>query len=405
MSNRFQFIDGLRGYAACQVVLLHYCSAFLPVIARVGHTSHYAWEASVSRSAWFVLIDGYSAVYLFFVMSGFVLAPSFMGSAQGGAGLAFKRFTRLYVPVLAASLLAWLLLQLLPQTRTQALGYSLSDWLAGLGHNPLTVLALAKDILLGSMLMGYNGLSVFDAAAHLMPAALAPGPVGAALNTPTWTLHVEFWGSMLVLALALLWRSVDRRLFWAVFASLVLLAGSSHYSLFLLGFLLFHTYSAVSSHIVTKGLGAWLIVVGMFTCVVKDLSLLSVALAALRRITWMDAASDFHWQSQVGAALVFIGVLLNKPAQSWLASPLAQWLGKLSFSIYLLHFPVLLTAGCAVFAWWPGSYAAACLLSALVGIAATLLLATLFEQYVDRPAVAWSRQLTTGMRRLNPRPQ
>jgi peptidoglycan/LPS O-acetylase OafA/YrhL len=126
MANRFEFIDGLRGIAACQVVLLHYCAAFLPTMARVGGSPHYAWESSITRSPFFFLIDGYSAVYLFFIMSGFVLAPSFIHCPKGSAALAFKRFTRLFIPVLAASFLALALLLLLPGAKTGALGYSKS---------------------------------------------------------------------------------------------------------------------------------------------------------------------------------------------------------------------------------------------------------------------------------------
>ena len=56
MANRFKFIDGLRGIAACQVVLLHYCAAFLPTMARVGGSPHYAWEWSITRSPFFVVL-------------------------------------------------------------------------------------------------------------------------------------------------------------------------------------------------------------------------------------------------------------------------------------------------------------------------------------------------------------
>ncbi len=76
--RRTAFIHGLRRLAALQVVLLQYCSTFLPFAARTGTSHHYGWEATVAPSPLFFLIDGYSAVSLFFLMNGFVLAPSFM---------------------------------------------------------------------------------------------------------------------------------------------------------------------------------------------------------------------------------------------------------------------------------------------------------------------------------------
>ena len=60
MANRFEFIDGLRGIAACQVVLLHYCAAFLPTMARVGGSPHYAWESSITRSPFFVVLHKFA---------------------------------------------------------------------------------------------------------------------------------------------------------------------------------------------------------------------------------------------------------------------------------------------------------------------------------------------------------
>jgi peptidoglycan/LPS O-acetylase OafA/YrhL len=204
---------------------------------------------------------------------------------------------------------------------------------------------------------------------------------------------------MLVLALTMLWRSLERRVFWTVFAGVVLVAGSSHFSLFLFGFFLFHAYSSTKSdkaNPLHAGIGALLIMAGLYVCTVKNTALLSATLGTLSHLTWMDASSNFQWQSQVGAMLVFSGVLLTVPAQNWLTRPLAQWLGQVSFSVYLLHFPIMMTVGCAVFAWLPSSYALACALSAFVGIVLTFLLAALFEKFVDRPSVRWSKQLGGG---------
>ena len=325
-----------------------------------------------------------------------MLAPSFMHSGKGLASLAIKRFVRLGIPVLIASLLALVLLLLLPNSRAHVSMLSRSAWLAALGLNPLTAVALTKDILLSAMVIGYEGSSVFASLANILPPAMLPTSIGLALNAPSWTLHVEFWGSMLVLAFSVLWRSLNKWLFWALYASAVLLLGSNHFNLFLFGFLLFHVYAnnTIQGKPWHAGIGVALIVMGMYVCVVKDVTIVSLALEILHLVSWFDALSNFHWQSQVGAMSVFCGVLLSASAQSWFANPLAQWLGKVSFSVYLLHFPILITVGCAVFLLLPGSYALACLASALAGATMTFVLASLFEKYVDRRAVRWSKQLS-----------
>lgn len=387
---KLAFIEGMRGIAACQVILLHYCAALLPVLARVGGGSHFEWEQALARSPLFALIDGYSAVYLFFVMSGFVLAGSFLRTPRRFHLLAAKRMLRLFVPVAAAFLVGVLLLAALPQARTAALRYAGSDWLAALGHNPMTAAALLRDGLLHSMLVGYQGSSIFAGAA---------APIATAINAPTWTLHAEFWGSMLVLALAQAYRRLPPALFWCGFAVVAVLLGTSHFSLFLLGFFLYTRHQALlaaSGRAALLG-GALLFALGLAICVAKDIGALTAIDAGARALGLYSAQSDFHWQSQSGAALMFTGALLCAPLRRWFGSAPAQWLGKLSFSVYLLHFPILLSVGCLVFALLaPTSYALAVLVALVAGVALTFAAAVLFERQVDRRAVAWSRRIGAG---------
>ena len=387
---KLAFIEGMRGVAACQVILLHYCAALLPVMARVGGAGHFAWEQALSRSPLFALIDGSSAVYLFFIMSGFVLAGSFLRTPHALPLLAAKRLLRLFVPVALAFLIGVLLMAALPQARAAALQYSGSDWLAALGHNPMTDAALLRDALLHSMLIGYQGSSIFAGAA---------APIATAVNAPTWTLHAEFWGSMLVLVLAGAYRQLPRPLFWGGFAALAVLLGTSHFSLFLLGFFLYTRHPALlAAHgpMATLG-GALLCTFGLAVCVAKDSAALAAVDVAVRALGLPAAESDFHWQSQAGAALMFVGVLLCAPLRRWFGSAPTQWLGRLSFSVYLLHFPILLTVGCLVFARLaPTSYALAVLAALGAGVALTFACAVLFERQVDRRAVAWSLVVGAG---------
>lgn len=387
---KLAFIEGMRGIAACQVILLHYCAAFLPALARVGGASHFAWEQALARSPLFVLIDGYSAVYLFFVMSGFVLAGSFLRTPRRFHLLAAKRLLRLFVPVAAAFLVGVLLLAALPQARAAALQYAGSDWLAALGHNPMTGAALLRDGLLHSMLVGYQGSSIFAGAA---------APIATAINAPTWTLHAEFWGSMLVLALAQAYRRLPPPLFWCGFAALAMALGTSHFSLFLLGFFLYarhQTLLAARGQAALFG-GAMLFALGLAICVMKDIGALSAIDAGAHALGLSSAQSDFHWQSQAGAALMFTGAMLCAPLRRWFGSAPAQWLGKLSFSVYLLHFPILLSVGCLVFALLaPTSYALAVLAALGAGVTLTFAAAVMFERQVDRRAVAWSRRIGAG---------
>ena len=58
-STRLQYLEGVRGIAAMQVVLLHFVTGFLP------ETAQHAWPPLR------VLFDGHTAVYVFFLLRHF----------------------------------------------------------------------------------------------------------------------------------------------------------------------------------------------------------------------------------------------------------------------------------------------------------------------------------------------
>src|ERR1700679_3905329 len=99
--NKVEYLEGLRGIAAMQVVLFHFVAAFLPN------------AAEHAAPALHILWDGHTAVYVSFLISGMVLTPSF---ARGGAWprQAAKRLVRLGIPVAAAAVVALVLIAMMP---------------------------------------------------------------------------------------------------------------------------------------------------------------------------------------------------------------------------------------------------------------------------------------------------
>jgi hypothetical protein len=74
MTTRVRYLEGLRGIAALQVVLLHFVTAFAPNAAE---------HAPAPLP---VLFDGHTAVYVFFLISGAVLTPSFARRSLAQSG-------------------------------------------------------------------------------------------------------------------------------------------------------------------------------------------------------------------------------------------------------------------------------------------------------------------------------
>ncbi len=182
VNERVRYLEGLRGVSAVQVVLLHFFTAFLP-----GAVDH-AWPPLR------VAFDGHTAVYVFFLISGAVLTGSF---ARGGAwpGQVLKRLLRLGVPVAAAAVFALMLVAALPQAHRQAAVVSGSAWLAMDSSGAPTVSHLVREIGLDSLVLGYREYTLFAPLAGYLPT------LDHSLDAPFWSLHLELYGSFLVLGL------------------------------------------------------------------------------------------------------------------------------------------------------------------------------------------------------------
>jgi hypothetical protein len=108
------------------------------------------------------------------------------------------------------------------------------------------------------------------------------------------------------------------------------------------------------------------------------------------------ATDVFHFKAMLAEIFVFTGVAMLPGLQRLLALPVARRAGKLSFSLYLIHFPVLFTLVSALFLRLHTimAYGAAVALCTLIGGAVSVSLAVLFEAWVDSPAILLSRAIT-----------
>jgi peptidoglycan/LPS O-acetylase OafA/YrhL len=223
---------------------------------------------------------------------------------------------------------------------------------------------------------------------------------------PLWTLHVEFWGSMLVLALASAHRRLGARGFGIVLALVLVFTGSSQYSLFVVGFVLHllwrHRPAPDASR--PELLTVPLIMVGVVLTTLPALPGMEGLLWLMRKLSVLRAQNATVLQSQLGAILIFVCVVRSAQARRWLSAAPLAWLGRLSFSIYLLHFAVMALIGSRTFlALSAHGYLFAGLISLVVGTAITFGLAIGFEKLIDQPAIKLATRVAGGPARRNAR--
>jgi peptidoglycan/LPS O-acetylase OafA/YrhL len=370
---KIQHLEGLRGIAAVQVVLLHFVTGFLPDTAE-----HAAPPLPV-------LWDGHTAVYVFFLISGAVLTPSF---ARGGSWprQVAKRVVRLGLPIAAAAIIALALLAAAPNAHLVAARLTGSGWLAMDSSAATTMTHLVRETTLDSLVLGYREYTLFTPIAGRLPL------LEHALNAPSWSLHLELYGSLLLLGLVLLRARAPRAHFAAVILCAILF-GTHPMFLFVFG----HFCANLVGRPPRPVIGAGLIALGLAMSASKNWAFLETVRVAIANLAPASAPNLFQFQCQLAAVALFTGVLLSPVAQ-WLLA-FCKGLGRLSFSIYLLHFPILFTLGCA------GFIRLAAMVSDPLAVAITFLgfamvvwlTAEGFERWVDRPTVLLSR-------RIDPRP-
>jgi peptidoglycan/LPS O-acetylase OafA/YrhL len=388
---RIRWLDGLRGVAALQVLLLHYATAFLPGLGLPDPSlSHYRWEPIVADTPLYVVLNGNVSVDLFFLLSGTALSLSFARHPFAFARSALRRVIRLGIPMAAATLLAALLFSLWPDAHRTASRLTGSvTWLGSLAPTGVTVPLVLHQITLEGMLAGFRDTS-------LLPGWVADGlGLGLrqdALNAPLWTLHIEFAGSLIVLVLVMLRAAAPRWLHGVVCAGLLAAFATTPLLLFVIGHL--------AAPIIVRGVaGRWRWIGA--ACLAGGITLASgqcfdwvgSVLTVLPQPPTGPATGPLPLQFMISALGIFLGITLLSPVQRWLTLALPRWLGRLSFSLYLVHFPVLFTVISVLFLHLQPvmDYGAAIVLCMGAGAGVSLGLAALFARWVDGPAIRLSR--------------
>src|ERR1700710_1232046 len=126
---RIGYLESIRGLAAVQVLLLHFLAAFAPDLVyslpAAGAVAGY-----VHLSPLYFLYDGYSAVYIFFALSGYVLTRSFEKHLARPSSQVLARIGRRGLPAVAATLVAGAVMLIFGRPNVEAGDLSGSVWFA-----------------------------------------------------------------------------------------------------------------------------------------------------------------------------------------------------------------------------------------------------------------------------------
>ena len=383
--QRLAYIDTLRGLASIQVLLSHAMLAFFTGTAMASPSSG-TLIGYLAASPLFFVIDGASAVCIFFVLSGYVLTPLFTKSRATNGAIVGSRFLRLGIPALAACGFSVILFRVFGGYNKTAGALAGLQWLAD-GWRPSASLWFIKDALINGIILGFQGSSLTQWFG--MPAG-ALSPLADSYVAPLWTLSVEFYGSILVLLLA---RSRSRVL---LLLAMVILS-RTYLFCFLTGHIAARLDLGGKRIVVPWPAAALAILIGLGICSAghfwRPEPMVSFCAWSAQILPPCPLSGTDYLMRVYGATLFTIGVMQCSPIRRILGHRYLSMLGQLSFPIYLTHWPIIFGFGSFVLvgsAPWVGVLPAR-VFALAASIVLSIVAATYFES-VDTIALRVSRQ-------------
>jgi peptidoglycan/LPS O-acetylase OafA/YrhL len=312
-AERLSVLDGLRGWAALSVVIFHLTWECFGVLFPPLRNVPLA-----------VVANGNMAVALFLMVSGYVLTLRGWRNADkaGVRRSVLKRYFRLTIPIFVSVMLFWVILALgLGAGPAAGVIVERADWLSKFGHLDPNVMQAA--------VFGLAGV-------YLGTTADSFGPF-------LWTMTIELWGSYVVLGLC--YFELPR--VWA------------YVPMVLLTLLALWLHAAPYFPLASCYLGGSLVALMTKDGIVRTGSPGSIeSLVATAMFAFSLLAAGLAQYYQLGQGLVvpfamigFTAALRSGPVSRFLALPVSQWLGRISFPLYLLQILVIVTLTSWLIIW------------------------------------------------------
>ncbi|EOA84804.1 uncharacterized protein SETTUDRAFT_163634 [Exserohilum turcica Et28A] len=329
----------LRGVASFMVVCGHLCTAFVPWLHRPAadpKTAPHLFQLPFFRLA----VGGRSAVALFFLVTGYVNSIGPISKSRAGnydaafhaiARSALARSGRLILPTMIATIISWFMAQTNAYHMTKHVD---AQWIRQGWHRQEPSLWMALTSLFKAQVETWTiGWDEYDGT--------------------QWTLHLFLQGAFLVYTTMLatvLVRPKARFIIYAVMYAYFwqvgkeITVGSIEGLNIVTGMFvaeLHNHYKDSATSVLPAPIPAIMIVCGMFMAGFPQ--------EAFGNARWSDTMSKImlsltaektdirrYWD-HLGAATVLLGIFFSRNARKLLTSPVFNFLGRVSFPVYLIH--------------------------------------------------------------------
>ncbi|HDR7784620.1 MULTISPECIES: acyltransferase family protein [Bacillus] len=364
MSKRIKELDSIRGLAALTVVFGHFC-LMLPSLPN-----------SIKFSPLRFLWAGGEAVIVFYVLSGFVLSMALYHSKTNYWGYLIKRFVRIYIPYYFWIIITFVLFILFSSYEV----VGLRDWFYDRWQGSITKLDILNHFVLLNNFFTENYNPVIWSLAQEMRISIVFPLLFLLFYKLNWKKTILFALSFSFISVFLNMLHIGKAEgFYNGYADTL------HFtSMFMVGMLLFKykeklIYSYRNMKKFKKG---FLIALGII------LYLYSILIYGFSRNDTTFLLKD--WGVVMGVSIFIIMAMSNLKVKAFLNKNVFVYLGEISYSIYLCHFPIMMVLFKLLYTKIPIFF----LLT--LCIAMTLLFSIISYHLIEKKCINWAKQRTTN---------
>lgn len=372
MSQRISYLDGLRGILAVIVFLHHFLYIYYPELIFGGDYASFTSSGAFGSLKLFaltpisILYNPGFAIHFFFLLSGYVQTQHYYqtGSIAGLQRSLLKRYFRLALPTLAVVLFVFCAHKFLLIHKELIADNALNEgWLKSMLPNTLSFQQLFKEGLLSCFQHNSRYYQVL------------------------WTMPTELANSYLVLLLALSLGTIKHQSKLLVALMLIqFFVLEEYYSVaFVLGMLLakLNAQNSTFKNIFCKPQAKLLcLVIGLYFGSYPFTGYQgAVANSIYAPISFFESYPHII-SYLIGCTFMFLFLLQAPKLQVLLSKKPFQFLGRISFMLYLLHFLLLLTITPLI-----NHATNNLLLTLIISIGCTIAISWLFTKLLDEPVI------------------
>lgn len=362
--NKLHSAESLRGLACLAVVFSHLLGVFYPQLHNFAPSTlpKFEWIEWIHNSPFAFFYSGTGAVFVFFVLSGYVLTLSTFRAKNQTQRLKeslIKRYPRLAIPAIASCILMWLALHINVDVSHT------SEWFQSIKIEPHFLDAVYVGAI-GSFFFGEQNY-----------------------NPVLWTMQIELLGSLVIYFACYFQQKTILKFVFLIISIIISAYISGIAFLGIISFILGHFLYSYQKKL-PESLCLILFIFGLYLCGVHNDS------SSYTLFKQILGGRTYDILNFAGGFCIVLATLKSDIINQLLDKKPLVHLGKLSFSIYLLHIMVIYLIGVPIFNFMLNSglsFVVASFISICSVLAITPIFSHFYSLLIDDFAIKFSSKL------------